>query len=134
MNKRSPWADQQKKSEKSRNPTAFAGFEELYGFSTTAPSEGFRVNTKIRQQLAQRKRQIQRRLDKFDLHGFEQPMFTARNIHYEISDKAQGIAHGGIGAIHALARQSGLIDAIDRRLVKFKIHLPGIPHEKWTQG
>jgi len=82
------------------------------------------VNAKIRQQLAQRKRQIQRRLDKFDLDGLEQPMFTARNIHYEISDKAQGIAHGGIGAMHALARRIGLIDAIDRRLVLFKIHLP----------
>ena len=82
------------------------------------------MNAKIRQQLAQRKRQIQRRLDKFDLDGLEQPMFTARNIHYEISDKAQGIAHGGIGAMHALARRIGLIDAIDRRLVLFKIHLP----------
>jgi hypothetical protein len=82
------------------------------------------VKTKIRQQLAERKRRIQRRLDKFDLHGLERPMFTASNIHYEISDKAQGIAHGGIGAIHSLARQLGLIDAIDRRLVLFKIHLP----------
>jgi Transposase DDE domain group 1 len=93
-------------------------------FSTTAVSEGFRVKTKIRQQLDQRKRSIERRLDKFDLEGFEQPMFTASNFHYEISDKAQGIAHGGIGALHALARRVGLIDAIDRRLVKFKVHRP----------
>ena len=82
------------------------------------------MNAKIRQQLAQRKRQIERRLDKFDLQGFEQPMFTASNIHYEISDKAQGIAHGGIGAMHALANRLGLAEAIDRRLVLFKIHLP----------
>jgi hypothetical protein len=82
------------------------------------------VNTKIRQQLAQRKRRIERRLDKFNLQGFEQPMLTATNIHYEISDKAQGIAHGGIGAMHMLARRLGLIDAIDRRLVLLKIHLP----------
>ncbi len=51
-------------------------------------------------------------------------MFTATNIHYEISDKARGIAHGGIGAFHSLARRVGLIDAIDRRLVILKIHLP----------
>ena len=82
------------------------------------------MKTKIRQQLAQRKRQIERRLDKFNLQGFEQPMLTATNIHYEISDKAQGIAHGGIGAMHLLARRLGLIDAIDRRLVLLKIHLP----------
>ncbi len=82
------------------------------------------MKAKIRQQLDQRKRQIERRLDKFDLEGFEQPMFTASNIHYEISDKVRGLGHGGIGALHALARRIGLIDAIDRRLIKFKIHLP----------
>jgi Transposase DDE domain group 1 len=51
-------------------------------------------------------------------------MLTATNIHYETSDRVHGISHGGIGAIHTLARQLGLIDAIDRRLVLFKIHLP----------
>src|SRR5206468_6039694 len=51
-------------------------------------------------------------------------MFTARTIHYEISDRTRGIAHGGIGVIHALARQIGLIDAIDARLHLLKIHLP----------
>jgi DDE family transposase len=82
------------------------------------------VKAKIRQQLAQRKRQIEQRLDKFDLHGFERPMFTASNIHYEISDKTQGIAHGGIGALHALTNRLGLAQAIDRHLVLLKIHLP----------
>src|SRR5216110_3825005 len=51
-------------------------------------------------------------------------MFTASNIHYEIGDRSRGMAHGGIGAIHALARQLGLIDAIDNRLCLLKIHLP----------
>ena len=51
-------------------------------------------------------------------------MFTARNIHYEISDRSRGIAHGGIGALHVLARQLGLIDAIDDRLHLLQIHLP----------
>jgi hypothetical protein len=82
------------------------------------------VKTKIRRQLAQRKRRIERRLDKNNLQGFEQPMFTASNIHYEISDRDRGIAHGGIGAIHALTNRLGLAEAIDRRLVLLKIHLP----------
>jgi hypothetical protein len=82
------------------------------------------VKTKIRQRLAQHKRQIDQRLNKFDLRGCERPMFTASNIHYEISAKAQGIAHGGIGAIHALTNRLGLAQAIDQRLVLFKIHLP----------
>jgi hypothetical protein len=51
-------------------------------------------------------------------------MFTAASIRYEISDRDRGIAHGGIGAIHALARRLGLIEAIDQRLGLFKIHLP----------
>ncbi len=51
-------------------------------------------------------------------------MFTASNIHYEISERDRGIAHGGIGAIHALAKRLGLAEAIDRRLVLFKVHLP----------
>jgi Transposase DDE domain group 1 len=82
------------------------------------------VKKSIQQKLANSKRRIQRRLDKSNLRGFEQPMFTASNIHYEIGDRCRGIAHGGIGAIHALARQLGLIDAIDSRLHLLKLHLP----------
>jgi hypothetical protein len=85
---------------------------------------GFRVKATIYRKLANSKRRIMRRLDKTKLGGCSQPMFTARNIHYEIGDRSRGIAHGGIGAIHALARQIGLIDAIDNRLHLLKIHLP----------
>jgi hypothetical protein len=67
------------------------------------------VNKIIQQKLANRRRRIQRRLDKTDLRGCDQPMITARNIHYEIADRCRGIAVGGIGAIHTLARgQLGL--------------------------
>ena len=82
------------------------------------------MNAKIRQQLARRKRRIQRRLDKTKLGQPERPAFAASNIHYDIADKTHGLAHGGIGAIHLLARRLGLIDAIDRRLHLLKIHLP----------
>jgi hypothetical protein len=51
-------------------------------------------------------------------------MFTAHNIHYQIAQRSRGIAYGGIGAIHTLARQLGLIAAIDDRLHLLKIHLP----------
>jgi hypothetical protein len=82
------------------------------------------VNAKIRQLLANRKRRIARRLDKTKLGNVDQPMFAAANIHYEIAQRTCGLAHGGIGAIHALARRLGLIEAIDRRLHLLKIHLP----------
>lgn len=51
-------------------------------------------------------------------------MFSASNIHYDVADKARGLACGGIGAMHLLARQVGLIDAIDRDLHLLKVHLP----------
>jgi len=82
------------------------------------------VKAKVRQKLANSKRRIDRRLDPTDLRGCSQPMMTASNIHYEIAERSRGISVGGIGAIHALARQVGLIDAIDRRLNLLKIHLP----------
>jgi hypothetical protein len=82
------------------------------------------VKPTVARKLANRKRRIARRLDKTDLGDCSQPMFTARNIHYEISDRSRGITHGGIGALHVLARQLGLIDAIDERLHVLKIHLP----------
>jgi hypothetical protein len=82
------------------------------------------VNATIQRQLANSKRRIERRLDKTKLGGCDQPMFTASNIHYEIADRTRGIVHGGIGAMHVLARQLGLIDAIDEGLHLLKIHLP----------
>jgi hypothetical protein len=82
------------------------------------------VKSKIRQQLRRRKRRIERRLDKTNLSGCHQPMFTATDIHYEIADRSRGLAAGGIGAMHVLARQVGLIDAIDHRLHLLKFHFP----------
>jgi Transposase DDE domain group 1 len=82
------------------------------------------VKPTVARKLRNRKRRIARRLDKTKLGDCSRPMFTARNIHYEIGDRCHGIAHGGLGAIHLLARQLGLIDAIDERLHLLKIHLP----------
>jgi hypothetical protein len=82
------------------------------------------VKVKIRRLLNRRKRRILGRLDKFNLEGCERPMFTASNIQYEVSERDRGIAHGGVGAVHALAKQLGLVEAIDRRLVLLKFHLP----------
>jgi len=49
---------------------------------------------------------------------------TASNIHYEMSDKAQGMGCGGIGAIHKLVTSLGLDREIDERLELLKIHVP----------
>jgi hypothetical protein len=74
--------------------------------------------------FAKGKSRIERRLDRTSDTMTFRPEFTASNIHYEVCDKGGGITCGGIGAMHRLARQIGLIDAIDRHLHLFKIHLP----------
>lgn len=82
------------------------------------------MNAKIRQQLAHRKRRIERRLDKTKLGGVDRPVFSAANIHYDIAERSRGLVHGGIGAIHLLVGRLGLVEAIDDKLHLLKIHLP----------
>ena len=82
------------------------------------------MNASVRRQLASRKRRILRRIKNQPGVERHQPMMTASNIHYEISDRTRAISPGGIGAIHLLARKLGLIDDIDRGLHLLKRHLP----------
>ena len=51
-------------------------------------------------------------------------MFAAANMRVELADKIRGITTGGIGVVHRLAGEIGLVDAIDRRLHLLKIHKP----------
>jgi hypothetical protein len=74
--------------------------------------------------LKNRKRRIEYRLRDRVWEEQAEPMFTAGNIHYQLSDRCGALDAGGIGAIHLLARRTGLIDAIDRKLHVLKIHLP----------
>ncbi len=82
------------------------------------------MNGSIRKKLARGKRKSQCRLRNIEWEDQPHPMFSASNIKYDLADKTRGLGCGGIGAIHTLARQSGLIDAIDRRLHLLKIHKP----------
>jgi len=76
------------------------------------------------QKLINRKRRIQNRLRPRSWAPQDRPMFTARNIHYELADRVRGLGPGGIGLVHHLARRVGLIEALDRRLHLLKVHLP----------
>lgn len=51
-------------------------------------------------------------------------MIAVSNVQYELADRVQGLACGGIGAMLLVARKSGLIDDIDSRLHLLKRHLP----------
>ena len=91
---------------------------------TLIRKEAFRVNRKIRHKLGRRKRRIQYRLREMQWDDQPSPMFGARNIRYDLAGRSRGLACGGIGAMHMLARRTGLIDAIDRRLHLLKLHKP----------
>ena len=84
----------------------------------------FRVKKNMAKKLAKRKRKIAKRTQKRDWDQQPKPMFTGRNIYYDIDGRHQAIFCGGIGNIHQLARHSGLIDAIDTRIKLLKRHLP----------
>jgi hypothetical protein len=74
--------------------------------------------------LQKRKRKLEKRLERRQWEPQSQPMFSAKNIQYEMAERVRAINCGGIGAFHILARNSGLIDAINRRVHLLKIHLP----------
>ena len=74
--------------------------------------------------MSKKKRKIARRLKRKQWEEQERPMFTAKNIHYEIAEKGQAIACGGIGAIHQMVIRSGLVKEIDENLELLKTHVP----------
>jgi Transposase DDE domain group 1 len=82
------------------------------------------VSASLQRQLNRRQRRILRRLEHQPGVERPQPMMTASNIHYEIAERVRGIAPGGIGAIHLLARKIGLIEGIDRDLHLLQRHQP----------
>ena len=82
------------------------------------------MNDTTRQKWLRRKRRIARRLGPRRFKSRGKPMFTARNIHYQMADRTRAVGCGGIGAVHLLARKVGLIEAIDRDVELLKVHLP----------
>ncbi len=85
-----------------------------------------RAETKAerKQRLLNRKRRIQHRLRDRFWTDQAKPMFAAGNIRYELAERVRALGPGGIGAMHLLARRTGLVEAIDRRLHLLKVHLP----------
>ena len=92
----------------------------MSNFATTLPAkEDFQMKKDIRQKLNSKKRKIERRLAKAAQSKDNGPMLSGSNIHYEISEKVNGIAHGGIGAIHKMVKELGLDRMINERLHVF---------------
>lgn len=80
------------------------------------------MNAKLRRQLKKRKRKMQRRIDKANWSG-NSPMIKTPTIKYELADKQEAIASGGIGTVMQLVNQLELRKHINR-VPLFKLHLP----------
>ena len=82
------------------------------------------MNHTTHHKLAGRKRRIDKRLARRRWKDQPRPMLRGSNIRYELADRDRGITCGGLGAIHLLARQVGLPQAIDWHVHMLKRHIP----------
>lgn len=73
---------------------------------------------------AEHKNRVATRLRPRDWENQPRPMFGARNIRYELSERARGLSVAGIGVIHALVRRLGLDKAINERVPLLRKHVP----------
>jgi hypothetical protein len=82
---------------------------------------------RIAQKLARRQRRIEKRLQSACEGRFVRmmsgapPVLSTVGLKYELADKAQAIVYGGVPLMLRVARESGLVDAIDS----------GVPILKW---
>lgn len=81
----------------------------------------------VQRWLEAKRRKVERRLAKVE--GGREPLGSgpelgARRIRYEVAERAQAITCGGIGALHMLARMTGLVHALDTRLPILKRRRP----------
>lgn len=74
--------------------------------------------------LRKRKQNLRNRLERRQWPAQSRPMFRAQNIHYEMADRVRAVDCGALGGFHLLARNTGLIRAIDENLHVLKRHLP----------
>jgi hypothetical protein len=87
------------------------------------------VKRNVAKKVARRKRRVLKRLERARERRFirgldSTTVIGANSITYELSERCHAIGHGGIGMMIKLARNTGLIDAIDRRLHLLKVHAP----------
>lgn len=81
------------------------------------------MNAKLRRKAIARKRKMLRRIDKKNWSG-RSPMIRPPKIKYELADRQQAIAAGGIGTLLELTKTLNLRNEINRAIPLFKLHLP----------
>jgi Transposase DDE domain group 1 len=80
--------------------------------------------TERKRRAALRQRRIEHRLRVRQWEDQPQPMLRGSNIRYEIAERDRGIAVGGIGLLHRVARDLRLPERINDQLKLLKRHVP----------
>ena len=81
------------------------------------------VKKKDRAKLKKREAEILERL--LNEHEYRlSPMMSASNVSYEVSDRVEATAWGGVAAMHQLARTIGLVESLDEKVHVLKVHKP----------
>ncbi len=81
------------------------------------------MNAKLRRKARQRKQKMLRRIEPAHSTGAS-PMIKPDAIKYELADKQQAIAAGGIGTLLELAKRLDLRKEINQAIPLFKLYLP----------
>lgn len=102
---------------------AISGVSWLESPETGLSQGGFQVQRRIRRKLEARKRRVSKRIDKTHWSG-QSPMINPPTIQYELAERTQAIAAGGLGVVQQLVRQLGVAQSINRGCPIFKFHLP----------
>ena len=81
------------------------------------------MKDRIRRRLKSRQRRVMKRIDPANGNG-QSPMLAMPAVQYELAERSQAIAAGGIGVVQQLVRQLGVADSINRGCSIFKFHRP----------
>ncbi len=80
------------------------------------------MNKKLRQQLAKRKRRLDRRIDK--AYGFSQSGIRGGKVKLELAEKQQAVSASGVALILEMIEKLKLRKHIRRRVQVLKLHAP----------
>ncbi len=84
-----------------------------------------KATQRLSRRLAGERRRIERRLHRAgSTPHVAGPLLGRANIAYELSERAKGISHGGMGMIAKVVKRAGLTEEIDFALQLLKIHKP----------
>lgn len=81
------------------------------------------MKKKDRKALKKREAEILSRLEN-DHEVCSSPMMSASNVCYEVMERLEATAWGGVAAMHQLAHMIGLVEALDEQVHVLKVHKP----------